>query len=965
MKKKNFIKDLGVKISLCVLLSILGFLHAFDKLDYHLYDSCFKIRKEPAKNEKILMVEVDDNSIRNLGEWPWTRDIIADALLNMKELNAACAIFDIEYISPSQYGISPSATQKIETQINETRELLNSTMDLVSENLDSPYYTTEDLRNIINEAKESQIDSEINGLNDYIQNSMYRDNDDYFARCIQFFGNAFLTVNNQDLNYEVTEMEKDYIKKRFLYHNLLDQKNRIIADNNYTSKTSYDGSAKGFQPALHILVNHSNGVGFTNSVIDSDGTRRRFEVFYEYDGCYLGQLTVSPLLKILDVKNVKRNKHSYVFENALFPGETERRNIKIPVDNHGTILINWRKGALNNSFNNESIISLLQLNDLEKNIVTCLNLISSDIVYDAENGMVLPYVNDAVDLINFYSEISDYKEYLLSLCTGFDSDGNAFDGISDEMYEEYFGARKNFFAAVAEFLARNDLDSILENLYLNVYGSSDEEIAEVESYLVQDFDVLRQNLEQYNYYISEMKPKYDGAYCIIGNTAASTTDLGATPLQKKYENVGLHANVMNTILTESFITYIDWLWPFFICFALSLILLAFTCKEQHIQNIIGGAGVIVISAIWAVLFIVFDIYMPFVPAFIYIFADYILCVIIRFIASNKEKKFMTQLASSFANKDTVKILKDHPELFTTKGEKKNITALFSDVQKFSTLSESLGMVYGDDAPSKLVEILNEYLGDMSNEILFNNGTIDKYEGDAIISMFGAPDPENRHTKEEWAFLCLDSAIRMKKREAIFNKTHKDLFIPVDVWDKNQQRITVELKPLQTRIGINSGEAYVGMMGSKTENFSKLNYTMMGDTVNLASRLEGVNKVYKSWIMCSDDTWNLANTGANKDKIIAKRLDRVRVVGRSTPVQLYNILGFADEADEKLLKELEVFDKAMDEYIAGNFQKAGKMFMEASEIYSDDTALIYAARCKDFIQKGVPEKWDGVVSMTSK
>ncbi len=81
--------------------------------------------------------------------------------------------------------------------------------------------------------------------------------------------------------------------------------------------------------------------------------------------------------------------------------------------------------------------------------------------------------------------------------------------------------------------------------------------------------------------------------------------------------------------------------------------------------------------------------------------------------------------------------------------------------------------------------------------------------------------------------------------------------------------------------------------------------------------------------------------------------------------MYNILGFADEANEKLLKELEVFDKAMDEYIAGNLKKAGKMFMEASEIYSDDTALIYAARCKDFIQKGLPEKWDGVVSMTSK
>ena len=234
-------------------------------------------------------------------------------------------------------------------------------------------------------------------------------------------------------------------------------------------------------------------------------------------------------------------------------------------------------------------------------------------------------------------------------------------------------------------------------------------------------------------------------------------------------------------------------------------------------------------------------------------------------------------------------------------------------------------------------------------------------------MFGAPDPMNTHTKEEWAYLCLDSAIRMKKAEVEFNKTHPDLFNPVEIENENGEKETIQLKPLQTRIGINSGEAFVGLMGSKTESFSKLNYTMIGDTVNLASRLEGVNKVYGSWIMCSEDTWNMANTGDNEGKITVRRLDRVRVVGRSTPVQLYNVLGYTEELTQLEKQELDMFNKALDNYLNKNFAEAGKMFVNASKMLpdGDPTALIFADRCKNYIKKGVSEDWDGVMNMTSK
>ena len=168
--------------------------------------------------------------------------------------------------------------------------------------------------------------------------------------------------------------------------------------------------------------------------------------------------------------------------------------------------------------------------------------------------------------------------------------------------------------------------------------------------------------------------------------------------------------------------------------------------------------------------------------------------------------------------------------------------------------------------------------------------------------------------------------------------------------------------LETRIGINSGEMVVGNMGTS----AKMNYTIMGDAVNLASRLEGVNKAYKSWILCSDATWNEANSGENFDKILARKLDRVRVVGRAEPVQLWNILGFREELPENVLEAAEIFKSAMELYLKKDFVKAGKLFIKANKLVpEDETHLVYAQRCKEYLENGLSENWDGIVNMTSK
>ncbi|MBP5792829.1 MAG: hypothetical protein J6W46_04200, partial [Spirochaetaceae bacterium] len=435
-----------------------------------------------------------------------------------------------------------------------------------------------------------------------------------------------------------------------------------------------------------------------------------------------------------------------------------------------------------------------------------------------------------------------------------------------------------------------------------------------------------------------------------------------------YVNVLIHANIMNTVLTRNFITPYPGYYGLIISVVITIIMAVVLCKASSwTKNLVGAITTILVIACFMITLPLFQIYIPLVGGVIFfLIIDYFSGVIYRYVMSSREKRFITEIASSFANKDTVAQLRANPDAFQTKGEKKCITALFSDVQKFSTLSETIGKIYGEDGPNRLIEILNEYLGSMSDEILRNSGNIDKYEGDAIISMFGAPDPMNSHSPQEWAYLCLDSAIKMKKVEVIFNEEHKDLFEPKEITLPDGKKEIIQLKPLQTRIGVNSGDAFVGLMGSKTETFSKLNYTMIGDTVNLASRLEGVNKAYGSWIMCSDDTWNMANSGIHKGEITAKRLDRVRVVGRSTPVQLYSIVGFTSELTNEDKQEIEIFHTALDKYLQRDFANAGKLFLQANKIGDGDPiALVFADRCKNFIEKGVEKGWDGVINMTSK
>jgi class 3 adenylate cyclase len=287
--------------------------------------------------------------------------------------------------------------------------------------------------------------------------------------------------------------------------------------------------------------------------------------------------------------------------------------------------------------------------------------------------------------------------------------------------------------------------------------------------------------------------------------------------------------------------------------------------------------------------------------------------------------------STYLSEDVVEEIISDPTRLKLGGIKRDMTALFTDIMSFTHIAEAM-------APEQLVELLNYYLSSMSDIILDHKGTIDKYQGDAIISFFGAPLQLPDH-----ALRACDAAIIMKGMEKEINKY---------IIERK-----INSSPLLTRIGIGSGEMVVGNMGTE----KKMNYTIIGNTGNLAARLEGVNKHYGTWILASEKTIQ-----QTEGRFLTRRLDRIRVVGMNEPVRIYELLALAENADPALRKKLDLFHYALELFEKRNWAAATGAFRKILDISPKDSpSILYFNRCRNYMERSPDSDWDGVYNLKQK
>ncbi len=260
-------------------------------------------------------------------------------------------------------------------------------------------------------------------------------------------------------------------------------------------------------------------------------------------------------------------------------------------------------------------------------------------------------------------------------------------------------------------------------------------------------------------------------------------------------------------------------------------------------------------------------------------------------------------------------------------ERREVTVYFADIEGFTRISEQI-------APDELIRLLEEYFAEMTRLVRGTGGHLDKFIGDAVMALWNAPTPNPRH-----ASLACESALRM--REELL-KRQPD-------WEK---RFGVKLV---ARAGINTGEAVVGHVGSDLQAA----YTAIGDSVNLASRLEGANKAYGSFILAGEATVDRA-----REDFVFREVDRVRVKGKSVPTRIFELIARKGEADPRI-ELLGGFDGALSLYHEGRFAEAGDRFAQLATHFNDPVSAVYVARCRQYAATPPPADWDGVYELKEK
>ncbi|MDH5560114.1 MAG: CHASE2 domain-containing protein [Deltaproteobacteria bacterium] len=445
---------------------------------------------------------------------------------------------------------------------------------------------------------------------------------------------------------------------------------------------------------------------------------------------------------------------------------------------------------------------------------------------------------------------------------------------------------------------------------------------------ISGMDILTLDLEEEDD-VDEFRSLVEDKIIFFGDTSEVSHDIFDTIVGEVY-GVDIMAIEAATLLKGAHLTSAHFIAELiqFIVILVLLIAIGFISEPKY--RFLATIGLLLVFSGWSILaYVSLDLVFSAGYALIGIILSFIAVNVYLFILERQQKSFITGAFGQYLSPDVIEILMDDPSKLSLGGERREMTAYFSDVAGFSTISESL-------TPDELVQLLNHYLTEMCNIISHHNGTIDKFEGDAIIAFWGAPIIQPDHAK-----LCCWATVDMQKKMVEMRRELKEQGKP----------------ELQVRMGLNSGPMVVGNMGSQ----SRMDYTIMGDAVNLAARLEGANKFYKNHTMISQFTYEMA-----KDHIDVRELDTIRVVGKDEPITVYDLIERKNQTTGKKADLIEIYNQALGMYKQRDFKKAMETFQKALAIIATDgPSQTYVERCAEFVKEPPPADWDGVYRLTSK
>ncbi len=417
----------------------------------------------------------------------------------------------------------------------------------------------------------------------------------------------------------------------------------------------------------------------------------------------------------------------------------------------------------------------------------------------------------------------------------------------------------------------------------------------------------------------------------VGATAPDLHDERTVPTSSGVPMAGveIHANVTDALLSRHFIRELPR------SISALLVLVAALLVGALIPLVRVRTGLLVLfGATFGYLILVVimaggGLFLPVFAPVIGMAVSYLAVTVYRYVRANREKQYLRHAFEKYVSASVISSLMEHPDKLSLGGERRRMTVLFSDLRGFTSLTERMDAV-------ELVKILNRYLDAMTEIVFEEGGVLDKYIGDEVMAFWGAPFDQPDHVLR-----AIRTALRMRDK----------------LVSMNRDQIFGRDMALHVGIGISTGEMIVGNMGSQV----RFDYTVMGDTVNLGSRVEGLNKQYGTEILATEETVK----GLPSNYLI-RPLDQVAVKGKTEPVRIYEIVGLYELVTPEVRDKLERFARALQLYEAGQFYQAEIAFADLLAIYANDgPSLTFWERSKH-LQAHPPEgDWQGVWVMHTK
>src|SRR5215813_5146447 len=429
-----------------------------------------------------------------------------------------------------------------------------------------------------------------------------------------------------------------------------------------------------------------------------------------------------------------------------------------------------------------------------------------------------------------------------------------------------------------------------------------------------------------------------GKVVLVGATAQGTFDQRVTPLNRITPGVEIHANVLENILTRRFLQRglavdlgeVGFALLLAILFAVIFAKVRVTYALPVLAVSAGLVWAMASAAVWAG----YEVYaaLPLVE----LGSMFVLVTVFRYATEERDKRRLRKAFQLYLNPEVMEEMLEQPHNLQLGGKEMDLTVMFSDIRGFTGIAEKL-------SPTALVQLLNEYLSPMTDIVFRRRGTLDKYIGDAVMAFFGAPVQTDLHAANgcDTALEMIEALKRLRER-----------------W-----RIEDPLRPeVDIGIGVSSGPMVVGNMGSS----QRFNYTVMGDNVNLASRLESLNREYGTHILITEQTLIAARKALKDDSAyVVRELDSVRVKGKNEPVRLFELRGRGAPADEDL-PLLTGYARGLELYRAQKFAEARLEFESLRVRFpADGPTELMLERCDRLRSTARDARWDGVYIMDHK